>query len=149
MPIRPLKHPKNALFSQIAPKQIYFWPALFLDRARVPLARSCAVGHALSQTTVPGVAHSFQRSKFPNYHKSKLIYLIIPMYGRNINVSYVYQYVSMDNISMLLYTSLLRQISNMSCIMGSIIDGIVILKKVIASTCIYIMYFKINYSNYK
>ena len=22
----PLEHPKNALFSRIAPKQIYFWP---------------------------------------------------------------------------------------------------------------------------
>ena len=37
--------------------------ALFLDRARVPLARSSAVGHALSKTTVPGVAHSFQASQ--------------------------------------------------------------------------------------
>ena len=33
--------------------------ALFLDRARVPLARSFAVGHALFQATVPGVAHPF------------------------------------------------------------------------------------------
>ena len=35
----------------------YNTAALFLDRARVPLARSSAVGHALSETTVPGVAH--------------------------------------------------------------------------------------------
>ena len=35
------------------------YPALFLDRARVPLARSFAVGHALFQATVPGVAHPF------------------------------------------------------------------------------------------
>ena len=26
MAIWPLEHPKNALFSKIAPKQIYFWP---------------------------------------------------------------------------------------------------------------------------
>ena len=26
MSMRPLEHPKNELFSKIAPKQIYFWP---------------------------------------------------------------------------------------------------------------------------